>query len=544
MKANLRNRNQSFRRKFVASLVFAVLALSWSAFAQNSVQIGSLPLPIPASGSGTVYYIYSENPNSLLSPGSPANFNVSISQDAGNTLNLTFNNLTVSKSRTFSSSTGSNVGINFNGLTVLTLMGNNTLNLSDTNTGWSLASLYSLKIGGKGNLNIATGNGDYSFGVVSSQSLTIDIDGTLTSETGSATTNNGCVYASDELNITGKSNVIAKAANASGFSTGLTSVSSSLNIDTKGFVKAIAGNSSYNFSFGIYSGTQPTISAGNVLAQGRTSSFYKIPNLDNYVKPIIVASQDFDGINQVTYNPSDAATYKYFHIYTIRNLSEAVVSLSGSSFEVTGSAIEPKVVSVVLDDRTLVEGTDYEVTYGANDKVGTGTVTITGKGYYEGSQTVTFSIETRKYTVTLPSVKNAATNPAAGSFRVEEGKDFGFTVAPDKGFVAKVTTDQGETLYPYDGNRYLIVGLKWDTRVYIEVLKATAADGIETLSVRSKDGNVYIASPKKEKMTIFNIDGQVIKSQPIPAGTTVIGGLSAGVYLVRIGSTTAKVVVR
>ena len=54
----------------------------------------------------------------------------------------------------------------------------------------------------------------------------------------------------------------------------------------------------------------------------------------------------------------------------------------------------------------LTKNTDYTVTYGANKNVGTGTITIKGKGSYTGSKTYTFKI-TQK---TISSVKWSATS--------------------------------------------------------------------------------------------------------------------------------------
>ena len=57
----------------------------------------------------------------------------------------------------------------------------------------------------------------------------------------------------------------------------------------------------------------------------------------------------------------------------------------------TGKAITQK-PTVTLNGETLVEGEDYEVSYKNNKNVGTATVTITGKGKYVGTKTVTFKI--------------------------------------------------------------------------------------------------------------------------------------------------------
>lgn len=57
----------------------------------------------------------------------------------------------------------------------------------------------------------------------------------------------------------------------------------------------------------------------------------------------------------------------------------------------TGSAIQPK--PVIKDgDKTLTEGTDYTLDYGENVNVGTGAVTINFKGNYSGTATVYFNI--------------------------------------------------------------------------------------------------------------------------------------------------------
>ena len=57
----------------------------------------------------------------------------------------------------------------------------------------------------------------------------------------------------------------------------------------------------------------------------------------------------------------------------------------------TGSAIEPS-VTVKNGSTTLVSGTDYTVAYSDNINAGTATITITGKGNYTGTKTVTFKI--------------------------------------------------------------------------------------------------------------------------------------------------------
>ena len=59
--------------------------------------------------------------------------------------------------------------------------------------------------------------------------------------------------------------------------------------------------------------------------------------------------------------------------------------------EYTGEAIEPE-IEVVDGDIILVEGTDYTVTYTNNTHAGEANVTITYKGNYSGSESITFNI--------------------------------------------------------------------------------------------------------------------------------------------------------
>lgn len=61
------------------------------------------------------------------------------------------------------------------------------------------------------------------------------------------------------------------------------------------------------------------------------------------------------------------------------------------SYVYTGKEITPN-PSVVLGEATLRNGTDYTLSYANNVNVGTATATITGKGAYSGTRTVTFKI--------------------------------------------------------------------------------------------------------------------------------------------------------
>lgn len=73
-----------------------------------------------------------------------------------------------------------------------------------------------------------------------------------------------------------------------------------------------------------------------------------------------------------------------------KSISDLLIS-SISDQTYTGSAIEPEIV-IDSGAGTLVSGTDYTVSYSNNTNVGTATATITGKGNYTGTTSVTFDI--------------------------------------------------------------------------------------------------------------------------------------------------------
>lgn len=73
----------------------------------------------------------------------------------------------------------------------------------------------------------------------------------------------------------------------------------------------------------------------------------------------------------------------------------------------TGKAIKPT-ITIKDGSKKLVSGTDYTVTYKNNTKPGKATATITGKGDYTGTKTVTFNIAPKK-------VKLSAKTSGAGA---------------------------------------------------------------------------------------------------------------------------------
>ena len=74
------------------------------------------------------------------------------------------------------------------------------------------------------------------------------------------------------------------------------------------------------------------------------------------------------------------------------------ITLSESSVAYTGREVTPTVTV-----GTLTEGTDFIVSYSDNVNVGTATVTVTGKGAYGGTASISFAIDKAPPTVTAPT---------------------------------------------------------------------------------------------------------------------------------------------
>ena len=75
------------------------------------------------------------------------------------------------------------------------------------------------------------------------------------------------------------------------------------------------------------------------------------------------------------------------------SITGASVSIPAGDYTSDGSSPITPAPTVTVGGKTLVEGTDYTVTYANNVNVGTATVTVTGKGNYTDSASATFTIK-------------------------------------------------------------------------------------------------------------------------------------------------------
>ena len=101
------------------------------------------------------------------------------------------------------------------------------------------------------------------------------------------------------------------------------------------------------------------------------------------------------GTCRATVTPTDSSKYKNTATGTCTvapaSLSGAELSLSETSYVYDGAAKTPT-VTVRLDGRTLVSGSDYMLEYSGSTGVGTATATATGVGNYTGAKSAQYEI--------------------------------------------------------------------------------------------------------------------------------------------------------
>lgn len=158
------------------------------------------------------------------------------------------------------------------------------------------------------------------------------------------------------------------------------------------------------------------------------------------------------------------------------------------------------------------------------------------------------------YTVTLPSVEGAATDPVAGSYDVESWDNFRFYLTLDADYnqsVPVVTTSRGETITPRTSDgAYIVKYVRSDLVISIggivknppPVANAEIQSGTR---IFTRDGSLFITTDRPARAQVIALTGQLIRSLDLPAGTTHVDPLTDGIYIVRLSDgTVQKVVVR
>ena len=161
------------------------------------------------------------------------------------------------------------------------------------------------------------------------------------------------------------------------------------------------------------------------------------------------------------------------------------------------------------------------------------------------------------YTVTLPFVEGAATDPVAGDYDVESWSTFRFYLTLDTAYSESepvITTSRGETLVPRTSDgAYLVKYVRTDVEIFIDGIEKNnpvANEPIRTATpepeIWSEDACLCIRLPEglpTSPVRIFTAEGRLLDSFRSTPGLNR-RQLPTGIYIVQVGATVRKVAIR
>lgn len=162
------------------------------------------------------------------------------------------------------------------------------------------------------------------------------------------------------------------------------------------------------------------------------------------------------------------------------------------------------------------------------------------------------------YTVSLPSVEGAVTDPSAGSYEVESWDTFRFYLTPEPDYSESepvVTTSRGETIMPRTSDgAYLVKYVRTDVEIFIdgivknlppvanEPIRAAASEP----EIWSEDACLCIRLPEgmpTSPVRIFTPEGRLLHAFRSTPGLNR-RQLPTGIYIVQVGDTVRKVLIK
>ena len=286
----------------------------------------------------------------------------------------------------------------------------------------------------------------------------------------------------------------------------------------------------------------------------RVTPYFKGNNLLATGVLIEAESVEDEGINICVfcYNVQDGISLDYSNgdsILTSKlegSLSAATVTLSTNSYTYSGGYKKP-VPTVILDDKTLKNGTDYTVSYSNNKNAGTGKVTINGIGEYSGSTIKTFKINPKSIqglnfskinnqTYTGKQIKPTVT-VKNGSTKLVNNKDYTLIWGANKSTGKATVTIKGKGNYTSQKTiTFYIVPKRVSVSkatpkkrsAYIKWKKATGASGYQiTLATNSKftkgKKTVTVSGSSSKSKTIKSLKSKKTYYVKVRAYKTVNG---------------------
>lgn len=184
-----------------------------------------------------------------------------------------------------------------------------------------------------------------------------------------------------------------------------------------------------------------------------------------------------------------------------KDLSSLSATLSQTTYNYTGLEHKPT-VTIYDGYKKLVSGTDYTVAYKDNKNCGTATVTITGKGNYSGTKTLTFTIVGKDQTITTNYWKYT-------KYLTSDNFNLGADTDGD-GVLVYESSDKSVATVSATGTVTIHgTGIAYITVKSTKDVKYNPASKIVKVTVKPKKPVVKVTSPAKKqiKVSITKVKG-------------------------------------
>lgn len=156
--------------------------------------------------------------------------------------------------------------------------------------------------------------------------------------------------------------------------------------------------------------------------------------------------------------------------------------------------------------------------------------------------------------VTLPEVEGLISDPVPGIYQVEAWSSFHFYLTLQEGYEASVpvvTTSRGETITPRTSDgAYLVKYVVQPLTINISGVEKAPEDPTSTINpdyastkVWMADRYLHIVTQSAEQVYIYTAEGRLYKAFRVAGGEEMVS-LTQGVYMVKVGSASYKVIVR
>ena len=227
------------------------------------------------------------------------------------------------------------------------------------------------------------------------------------------------------------------------------------------------------------------------------------------------------------------------------NSGKITVTVASATYDGTEQTPEVSVVYTTADGRALllIAGTDYDLAYSDNVTAGTGKVTVTGKGNYDGTIEATFSILPaggKNLTVSSEPASKPYTGEEqeptvtvkSGSTELAQGTDYTVTYTA-------VTGRLGENGKPLDAGLYTVSISGKDNYAGFSGTASFVITPIAMASAEVTGTYTYDGTAKTPAVTVKNAKGEILTegkdyelrcSNNTNAGTAVVTAVGIGNY--------------